>query len=217
MSGKSKRPLLFWNLLLFAGFCLLASCQKPVLVLPPSQSSKFGVYLTDSQGSYQAVELNIQQVFIYVANDASAQSGWIEIPMTRPGIYNIASFQNGMDTLIAQSNVPPGIISQIRLMLGNNNSFILSDGLTVPLQIPSSLTAGIQLNLQDTLHAGIPFSLDIDINTASSIVGPDPQGQYFFQPAVTMFSRGSRNEILKSPDGNNKVIFTTNTGIISRN
>lgn len=192
MFWKSKKLLLFWKLLTLAALCWLPSCQKPVLTLPPSQSSKFGVYLTDFQSNYQAIWINIQQVFIHVVNDASGQSGWIEIPMTRNGFYNISNFKNGSDTLLAQSNVPPGVISQIRIILGNNNSLILSNGEIVPLQMPSSLVTGIQLNLQDTLHAGIPFSLDIDFNIANSVIGPNSQGQYLFQPVITVAPRVSQ-------------------------
>lgn len=189
MFRKSKRPFLCWKPLSLVALCWIASCQKSDWVLPPSQSSKFGIYLTDFQRNYQAIWINIQQVFIYVANDASGQSGWIEIPMTRSGFYNISNFKNGSDTLLAQSNVPPGVISQIRIILGNNNSLILNNGVTVPLKIPSSSAAGIPLNLQDTLHAGVPLSLDISCNIASSVIGPNSQGQYFFQPVITVAPR----------------------------
>lgn len=191
MTRKSNKPFLFLVLLLFVTVCEFASCKKPGLVLPPSQSSTFKVYLADSQNNYQAVQIDIQQIFIYVVNQATAQSGWTEIPMTRAGVYDLSNFQNGTDTLIAQSNVPPGIVSQIRLILGNNNSLLLNNGLTVPLQISSSSANGIQLNIQDTLFAGKPFSLGIDFNAENSITGPDNNGQYTFQPVVTVFSKSS--------------------------
>ncbi|MGH2645157.1 MAG: hypothetical protein ACRDE2_14485, partial [Chitinophagaceae bacterium] len=88
MLRKSKKPFLFSALLLFVIFCGLASCQKPDLVLPPSHSSKFRVYLADSKNNYQAVQIDFQQVFIYVINYATAQSGWTEIPMTHAGVYD---------------------------------------------------------------------------------------------------------------------------------
>lgn len=190
-----RKFFLLSGILSVAVLCWLASCQKPRLILPPSQSSKFGIYLTDSQSNYQAVWISIQQIFIYVANDALKQSGWIEVPMTRQGSYNLLNFQDGKDTLIAQADIPPGIISHIRLILGNNNSLILNNGSVFPLQAGYSLSNGIQLDIQDILHAGVPFSLDIDFNTASSITGPNATGQYILQPIITVFSRDSVHSI----------------------
>ncbi|TAN16046.1 MAG: DUF4382 domain-containing protein [Chitinophagaceae bacterium] len=189
MFRKRRRFFFLSGILSMAVLCWLTSCQKPRLILPPSQSSKFGIYLTDSRSNYQAVWISIQQIFIYVANDALKQSGWIEVPMTRQGLYNLLNFQDGKDTLIAQADIPPGTISQIRLILGNNNSLILNNGSVFPLQAGYSLSNGIQLNIQDTLQAGAPFSLDINFNTASSITGPNATGQYTLQPVINVLPR----------------------------
>lgn len=195
MLRKRRKFFLLSGILSVAVLCWLASCQKPRLILPPSQSSKFSMYLTDSQSNYQAVWINIQQIFIYVANDTLRQSGWIEVPMTRQGSYNLFNFQDGRDTLIAQADIPPGIISQIRLILGNNNSLILNNGAVVPLQAGYSLSNGIQLNIQEILRAGVPFSLDMDFNTAGSITGPNAAGQYILQPAISAFPRSSVHSV----------------------
>ena len=195
MLRKRRKFFLLSGILSVAVLCWLVSCQKPRLILPPSQSSKFSIYLTDSQSNYEAVWINIQQVFIYVANDALKQSGWIEVPMTRQGSYNLLNFQDGKDTLIARADIPPGIISQIRLILGNNNSLILNNGAVVPLQAGYSLSNGIQLNIQDILQAGVPFSLDMDFNTTGSITGPNAAGQYILQPAIFVFPRSSVHSV----------------------
>lgn len=195
MFRKSGKPFFFLGLLSMAVSCLFSSCQKPRLVLPPSQSSAFGVYLTDSQENYEAVWINIQQVFIYVSNHTTDQSGWIEVPMTRQGLYNLLNFPNGADTLIAQSNVPPGMISQIRLMLGNHSSVTLNDGTTVPLQIPAALSNGIQLSFGDTLISGKPFDIDIDFNITSSISVSTSGNQYTFQPVITVLRKNSKLSI----------------------
>jgi hypothetical protein len=143
-----------------------------------------------------------------VANDALKQSGWIEVPMTRQGLYNLLNFQDGKDTLIAQADIPPGTISQIRLILGNNNSLILNNGSVFPLQAGYSLSNGIQLNIQDTLQAGAPFSLDINFNTASSITGPNASGQYILQPVITISTRDTSHTIKGVASPNSGSVLT---------
>ena len=41
---------------------------------------------------------------------------------SNPGIYNLLDFTNGKDTLIADAELSGGSNSQIRLILGDNNS-----------------------------------------------------------------------------------------------
>ena len=49
-------------------------------------------------------------------------SGWQSVSTVAAGTYNLLDLVNGKDTLLADSDVPPGgTISQVRLVLGPNN------------------------------------------------------------------------------------------------
>ena len=45
-----------------------------------------------------------------------------------PGLYNLMDLTNGRDTILADAEIPQGSISQIRLILGENNFIITKDG-----------------------------------------------------------------------------------------
>src|SRR6478735_6394220 len=89
-------------------------------------SSKMEVRLTDAPGDYAKVLIDIQSVQIHV-DDKDDEKGWTTLSNINPGIYNLLDFSNGKDTLLAASNFPAGKISQIRLVLGQNNSVVLKD------------------------------------------------------------------------------------------
>ncbi len=54
-----------------------------------------------------------------IVNDSLIELG------TNQGIYNLLEFVNGQDTLIVDEDIPSGYISQIRLVLGENNTVMV--------------------------------------------------------------------------------------------
>src|SRR5258706_7796793 len=94
------------------------------------------VMLTDDPASYDAVYIDVQKVEIKVSPDTNSNSGWQTINVLRPGVYNLLKFSNGIDTLLAAADVPAGKISQMRLVLGDNNSVVI-DSQSYPLKTPS--------------------------------------------------------------------------------
>lgn len=154
-------------------------------------NSHLDVYLTDAPADYQAVWLDIQKVMV---NTSSAvltdeDSGWTEVPMVRPGLYNLLDFRNGTDTLLAGVDLPAGTVSQIRLVLGDDNSLVLNDGETVPLSTPSGQQSGLKLNIHSELVAGIPYALVLDFDAARSIVKAGNSGQYILKPVIRTFAK----------------------------
>ena len=71
--------------------------------------------LTDLPGEYQQVNIEVLSVEVKV-NDSL-----ISLP-TNQGIYNLLEFVNGKDTLLVDDRIPSGYISQIRLILGEDNT-----------------------------------------------------------------------------------------------
>ena len=54
------------------------------------------------------------------------------------GVYNLLDFTNGKDTLIADAMIPAGKISQIRLILGDNNYIVTKANEQIALKTPSA-------------------------------------------------------------------------------
>ena len=159
-----------------------------------NQPSSMNIYLTDAPGNYQAVWIDIQQVMVKGSSDSS-DNGWISVPLLRPGKYNLLDLRNGQDTLLGGVSLPAGAVSQIRLILGNDNQLVLEDGTTVDLKTPSAQQSGLKLNVDANLIAGIPYELVMDFDAARSIVKAGNSGQYLLKPVIRTFAKAAGGAI----------------------
>ena len=91
-----------------------------------SGSYSYKVRMTDDPGPYSEVNVDIQSVQVIGAGGQTVSLN------TNAGIYNLLDFSNGADTLIASSTLNSAAVSQIRLILGPNNTIVL-DGVTYPI------------------------------------------------------------------------------------
>ncbi len=159
-----------------AGFLLLSifwlACSED------NQTAKLEVRLTDAPGDYEEVNIDIQSVEI---NSSDGNSGWTTLDV-ESGVYNILELTNGLDTLLATAELPAGRISQIRLILGNENS-VKVNGETKPLSTPSAQQSGLKLNLNATLTEGITYTITLDFDAARSIVVKG-NGTYSLKPVI---------------------------------
>ena len=179
--------MLVWSLwLLFGAASVLVSCEKIKEPAPDPGSAHFSLLLTDSPGDYQAVWIHIQQVLIKVSSDSSEDSGWIEVPLEAGQPYNLAELRNGKDSLLGEVDLPAGNISQLRVVLGDNNSLITAAGKKLPLKMPSGDASTLKLSIRANLVSHQPYTLVLDLNTGQSIVEIS-QDNYAFQPAVRTF------------------------------
>jgi hypothetical protein len=195
-------------------------------------TSKMEVRLTDAPGDYSKVLIDIRSVQIHTdgnANDNS--SGWTTLSNINPGIYNLLDFSNGKDTLLAASNLPSGRISQIRLILGENNSLVLKDGTTKELKTPSGQTSGLKVKIDADQVPDVTYVVLLDFDASKSIVAKG-NGGYNLKPVirtitqavaggingvVTPAAEGNEVQVIETAPGSNGVIdtvggFTTNTG-----
>jgi len=172
-------------------------------------SSKLSVYLTDDPGSYDAVYIDIEEIQVKAGSDSS-EDGWQSLPLTKKGIYNLLDFRNGLDTLLTSADLPAGTISQIRLVLGSNNSVIVN-GIEQPLTTPSAQQSGLKLNIHATLQAGIEYRLWIDFDAARSIVhtGSD---KYILKPVIRTYTEATSGSVkgIILPPGAHAWIYALN-------
>lgn len=153
-----------------------------------SGTAKVSMRLTDGPASYDAIYLDIQQIGL-------TMSGSSEVMLTpnRPGVYNILTFKNGLDTLLLENNIPAGTVQQIRLVLGNNNSIVVG-GVSYPLNTPSAQESGVKLNLHDTFVANGSYTIWIDFDAAKSIVVTGG-GTYKLKPVIRAYSALTNGKI----------------------
>jgi hypothetical protein len=135
------------------------------------------IHLTDAPYNASEVNVDIQQVRVNFRDDST---GWVDLE-TNAGIYNLLDFQNGIDTVIAQTVVPTGTVKEIRFVLGTQNS-IMIDSNVYPLTIPSGASSGLKLKLNKKLNAHLD-SLVIDFDAALSIF-QEGTGDYHLKPVL---------------------------------
>jgi hypothetical protein len=142
-------------------------------------TSYMEVRLTDAPGDYEEVNIDVQGVEV---NAGSSQDGWTSLNVKK-GVYNILKLTNGIDTLLCNCGLPAGRISQIRLILGDNNS-VKIDGQVIPLSTPSAQQSGLKLNVNAELKEGITYKMLLDFDAARSIVKAGTSGKYNLKPVI---------------------------------
>lgn len=161
---------------------VFTSCRKSNDNINGSpQYAHVNMMLTDAPGDYDAVYIDIQRVEVTMEGSAA-----IELTPVRPGVYDLLKFRNNLDTLLLRADIPAGKISQIRLILGTNNSVVI-DGATYALTTPSAYTSGLKLNLNTTLSAGGSYTIWLDFDVAKSIVEIG-SGKYNLKPVIKAYT-----------------------------
>lgn len=172
-----------------AGFLLLSvfwlACSDD------QQTARLEVRLTDAPGDYEEVNIDIQSVEVHTEG-GDQNSGWRTLDV-ESGVYNILELTNGLDTLLATAELPAGRISQIRLILGDENT-VKVGGETKALSTPSAQQSGLKLNLQADLTEGITYTITLDFDAARSIVAKG-NGTYSLKPVIRAIETATSGSI----------------------
>jgi hypothetical protein len=172
-------------LVLFSTVILLAACNKSDSKdAMTAGKATMSVYLTDGPGPYDAVKIDLRSIEV---NSDSSDNGWKQLDVIHPGVYNLFRLRNGLDTLIASGELPAGKISQIRLILGPNNSVVL-DGVSYPLETPSAQQSGIKLNINAELTAGVDYKIWTDFDGNRSIVRTG-NNKFILKPVIRIYTK----------------------------
>lgn len=153
-----------------------------------SDKATIKVMLTDAPAQYDEVLIDVQEVQLH-----SESEGWITVPLENPGVYNLLEFNNGMDVLLGTCEIPEGLISQVRLVLGSNNSIIV-DSVEYPLTVPSGSTSGLKLNIHEEVAAGYSYTFWLDFDAAQSI-HQTGNGKYMLKPVIRMYTAPSTGSV----------------------
>ncbi|MBA9075934.1 DUF4382 domain-containing protein [Rufibacter quisquiliarum] len=174
------RKVFLFGMLLFTSLGF-SSCSEED---EATGAARMEVRLTDAPGDYEEVNVDIRSVQIHrEANDDG--SGWTTLDNIKPGVYNLLDFANGKDTLLASATLPAGRISQIRLVLGNNNTLKLKGAnARIPLTTPSGQTSGVKLQINADLEADVTYVVLLDFDAAKSVVKRGNSGNYNLKPVI---------------------------------
>ena len=154
---KTKHIML--SIILFVCAITFVSCSKD----NNSGTSNLQVKLTDAPAAYDKVNVDIREVKVNFRDDST---GWISLN-TNARVCNLLGLQNGVDTLLATGTVQTGIVKEIRLILGSNNTVVVG-GVSYPLTIPSGSESGLKIKVGKNINAGLA-TLIVDFDAALSI------------------------------------------------
>jgi len=170
--------------LVLALSAVLFACKKDS---NSSGTTPVSVRMTDAPGNYQ--EVNVDIIGVEFTSDKNVVFNL----NVKAGVYNLLDFANGIDTLIASANAPSGKLSQVRLILGTNNT-VKVDGVVYPLATPSAMQSGLKLKVSKTLEPNIEFNLLLDFDANQSIVKKG-NGEYQLKPVIKTVSVSTSGSI----------------------
>ncbi|SDW90633.1 DUF4382 domain-containing protein [Aequorivita viscosa] len=160
--------------LVFVGF---ASCSSDDDAIKSEGNAKLALRLTDAPGDYEAVYIDVKDVVIkYNGGQDDVTLG------INAGIYNLLELTAGVNVLLYDDEVPAGAISQIRLVLGEENTIVV-DGETLPLATPSAQQSGLKIQVNETLQPGVLYEFMLDFDVDKSIVSQG-NGGYSLKPVI---------------------------------
>lgn len=159
---------------LFIGF---ASCSNDDNSNNTEGNAKLALRLTDAPGDYEAVFIDVEEVVLKYNGGQEDRVLGIE-----GGIYDLLELTAGVNVLLFNDEVPSGDISQIRLILGEENTIVVN-GQTLPLSTPSAQQSGLKIKVNQSLEPGIFYDFLLDFDVDKSIVSQG-NGGYSLKPVI---------------------------------
>ncbi|WP_227009105.1 DUF4382 domain-containing protein [Christiangramia fulva] len=186
---------------LIAGLIIfgLTSCSEDNTDNPESGTANLTVRMTDAPGDYDAVFVDVQDVEIHVQTDGTLEGdtdgdGWISVGNVDTGVYDLLGLTGGVTQVLANSEVPAGYVSQMRLVLGSENSVVI-DGETKSLNVPSGQESGLKFQIDKDFVAGENYSflLDFDVDKSVVVTG---NGGYNLNPVIRVNTEANAGKVV---------------------
>jgi len=163
---------------------ITTSCSKKGNNNSDDGQSRIQLRLTDKPiADVKEVWVDIKQIELKI--DSAAP---VLLSGVHAGVYNLLNFTNGKDTLLADATIPPGTISQIRLILGDNNYIITTAGKKIELTTPSAQQSGLKVQVHQRVDGGVLYRLTLDFDASMSIVKAGNSGNYILKPVLRILS-----------------------------
>jgi hypothetical protein len=139
------------------------------------------VSMTDAPANFLQVNVDVAEMRV---NHES--KGWMTLQIKR-GVYDLLQLQNNVSVLLANNvRMPIGKITQLRLVLGNNNTVVDVNG-SHQLTVPSGSESGLKVNVDQviTQNHSVEILLDFDANASVVMEG---NGNYSLKPVIKVKS-----------------------------
>lgn len=165
---------------------LLFACKKG-----EDKVSHLSVRMMDAPSPYAFEQVNVDVREVEAHIETRDGGEWVRLE-AESGVYNLLTLTNGLDTMIGQNIVPVGRLSQLRLVLGSENS-VKVNGTLYPLFVPSGSTSGLKINVHQEISENRPVVIFLDFDAAQS-VSLNNNG-YRFHPVVRGFTAAGTGNV----------------------
>ena len=142
------------------------------------------VDLTDAPGNYEAVLVDIQGLRINVNDADTTEGNWMDLTLDTMGQIDLLELMDGVSIQLTEDEIPAGYLSQIRLILGENNQLVIGED-TMDMETPSAQQSGLKVNVHDSIADGETFSMMLDFDAEKSVVDKG-NGTYSLKPVLTV-------------------------------
>jgi hypothetical protein len=171
----------FLGLLLFV-VGMTVGCSDSDTTAPQNGEGQLQIFMIDAPGDYDEVNVEVVEVRVHRA-DADSMSGWLVVNSDTTYV-NLLELTDGNHCVLADTTLPAGHYSQIRLILGDGNNVVV-DGETHDLRIPSSGQSGLKLIHGFTIEDGTVYGMTLDFDADRSIHRTG-NGQYMMRPVIRL-------------------------------
>lgn len=152
------------------------------------------VRLTDAPGDFDAVYIDVQDVMVKRSSDTS-DNGWESIGGVTPQIYDLLTLTGGIDALLGDGEIPSGMLNQLRLVLGSENTVVIN-GVTMELKTPSAQQSGLKLAVNTELVPGVDYTFLLDFDVDKSVViGGGGSGIINLKPVIRVTTEAESGAI----------------------
>ena len=175
---------------LLAGIFSLAACSDDDNNTSTRGESQMSVRMVDAPGDYDNVFVEVEAVLVKYNDSFEGEEldddyvfveGELELD-TENKVYDLLELTGGAYAVLADEDIPAGSVSQVRLILGDDNTVVV-DGQTYPLATPSAQQSGLKIQFNQTLEAGVFYTVVLDFDVQKSIV-KQGNGGYSLKPVI---------------------------------
>lgn len=141
--------------------------------------TRMRVHMIDAPSPYnfQAINIDVQGLQVKINDE------WHNMPV-QAGPHNILELVNGNNVMLADNDMPLGVVQQVRLALGANNT-INVNGQVHALVMPPDAQDGLTVDMDEPLGVS-DFAMTIDFDAAHSIEVNN--GVYELHPVLHVFT-----------------------------
>jgi hypothetical protein len=150
---------------------IFSACKKD------KGTATVAVQLTDTPAAYEAVYVEVIGLEVHTNTE-----GWMTVPVT-DSIYDLLQLQDTANALLGSLVIPVGTLSQIRLILGDQNT-VTVNSVTYPLSLSSQDESGLKLNIHQELSNNATYTLVLDFDASHSVID-NGNGTYKLKPVIT--------------------------------